>query len=271
LIAYHEYGRSLRSRFLPLALTATTLTYQVLTASRTGALILLFGLCGISWMKARQVKVRTTLLAALVAVLLFAGTAVALDKGGSRDATFQENVVGVTTTARLYLLGGVVAFDNYARGAAPAPDDNLTLRAFVLISNATLGTHYPVASLVLDRTDVPESTNVYTLYYPYFADYGWLGVLLFPAVVGFGGSLLFARARRGSRPAVILYGMVIAAILLTVGNETFFTSASAWIQAFVYAAGIYALVDRRARAVGARDSARDTQPLTALSGKESLA
>jgi len=89
-------------------------------------------------------------------------------------------------------------------------------------------------------TDTPLPTNVYTIYYTYFLDYGYLGVFILMFIIGIFSSLVFKRAYiKKEKIYIFLYGMVFAGLIISCANEFFFTTVSYWIQAIIFLYIIY--------------------------------
>jgi hypothetical protein len=135
-----------------------------------------------------------------------------------------------------------------------------TLRFYALIANA-FGGEFQIPSLVQGYARTPEPTNVYTMFMPYYADFGWLGVAVTTGLLGFTSSCIYARARRGTPVFVILYGFLFGSIVLSLANDTFFTATSYWLQILIYAFLLYrAPIILMPRGVGTDSSQPQPRP-----------
>ncbi len=63
--------------------------------------------------------------------------------------------------------------------------------------------------------------NVYSLFYPYFHDYGYLGALVVSAIVGFGCGVIYEI--RKSYYGVLIYSYVMSAVVLSLFSDYFFS------------------------------------------------
>jgi oligosaccharide repeat unit polymerase len=238
LASFYEHDRSRGKSYRMVALILLALVYQVLSTARTGAMILLFGLVGISWMKSGKLRARSALAGGGVALIVFAILGILLRKGGRAEADIGTNIYSIFGSLQLYLLGGPVAFGQYVQDLVYLEPGPRTLRFFWTIFNA-FGASTSIPSLVLSYTHVPAPTNVYTIYLPFYSDFGLPGVVILMFAIGSFATWIFQQARRSHHPFVILYGVLIASIVLTTANDTFFTALSYWIQMAFYAVVLY--------------------------------
>ena len=98
-----------------------------------------------------------------------------------------------------------------------------------------------VPALILDDTDTPAPTNVYTMYFTYYSDFGSPGVMVIMLALGGIHALVYHTARRGHPLSIILYGFLLASLLLTNANDPFLTGLSSWLQITVISLAIYSL------------------------------
>jgi oligosaccharide repeat unit polymerase len=259
MAAYYERRMRRCSAWLPLGLGTIAVAFHVMTMSRTGVLLLLCGLVGVGWMASGKVRAGTSVLGAASAVAAFSFAAVLLGKGADANASVTANVGMLWDTIRLYMFGGVVAFDQYVQGFVQLELGVRTLRFYALIANA-FGGEFQIPSLVQGYARTPEPTNVYTMFMPYYADFGWVGVAVTTCLLGFASSCIYAGARRGTPVFVILYGFLFGSIVLSLANDTFFTATSYWLQILIYAFLFYrAPIILMPRGVGT-DSSRPRRP-----------
>ncbi|HHV61378.1 MAG TPA: oligosaccharide repeat unit polymerase [Firmicutes bacterium] len=239
LIAFYENDGSRTGRTLTFAIIVLAFIYDLLTVARVGLYALIFGLIGISWMRSRRVTLKP-LLAGIAAFLpAFAGAAVVLGKGGNVNATVTENLAGVLRSLQVYALGGLVAFDKVVRDPWSFQGPRITtLRFFFAVANA-LGAHFDLPRVIPQYTMTPAPTNVYTIYFSYFLDYGWVGVGIIMFILGNITARLYQAAARGNPQAVILYGVMFWSLMVSCAAEGFFISLSYWIQAVLYTFLLY--------------------------------
>lgn len=265
LAALYEMDKSLKSRLKTVAVISVTLLFHILTVSRLGAMITIFGLVGLALIRPGKAPVKQIAVLALIFIMIFSIPAVLLGRGGSVDYSVAENVTGITESFQVYTLGGLVAFDNFVKDDSIVEIDWMTLRFFALVGNQ-MGAGIKLDSMVLEATATPSLTNVYTTFLPYYNDYGWPGIAFFSAVAGFITTWVFRSATREDHQFGVLYGLVFAALLLTSANEPFYTSISYWIQAFVFTFIFFKLPDIMTRQRTADISGSMNKPIIGQSG-----
>lgn len=239
LTAFYEKDGSRSSRWRAYILVGLALIYDLLLVARLGALLLIFGLAAISWLKAGKITGKSVAAAALVILLIFGGVAVVLGKGGSLDRSITANAYGILKTLRLYTLGGLAAFDQVVRAPLNFEDFRIsTFRFFMAVANF-FGANLDVPRYNVLYTWTPAPTNVYTIYFSYFLDFGWAGVAMIMFFLGGAAALIYRSAIRGNPQGAILYAVLVAALMVSNANEGFFTSLSYWIQAVVFTYLLY--------------------------------
>ncbi len=232
LVAFYENDGSLAGRFRAYSLMILALTYDILSAARYGAILLVFGLIGVDWIRSGRIKVKPLLAGTVALLLIFFTVAILLEKGWSLDKPILENVKSVLKVFRLYVLGGLVAFDSAVRDPSSFSEIGRisTLRFFFAIANA-FGAKIDLPRFVTLFTMTPRPTNVYTIYFSYFLDYGWAGVVMIMFALGGLMAWIYLAASRGNPQAAILYGMMLGFLMVSNSNEGFLTALSYWIQA----------------------------------------
>lgn len=106
-----------------------------------------------------------------------------------------------------------------------------TFRFFLSIASKT-GLVPPPVSLVQDFVPVPHLTNLYTTYLQYSQDFGWIGIVVLPVVIGFLYGSLFKWTMTNRQNDFALYLLVVSylPLLQTVFQETHFSLMSSWLQ-----------------------------------------
>jgi oligosaccharide repeat unit polymerase len=148
-----------------------------------------------------------------------------------RDASAEVDVVSFFD---IYLFSGAVAFDNLDVTNFSTDGSNV-FRLFYAVAH-TLGFPVEVKPTILDYTSVGnmEVTNVYTVMYPYYVDFGYVGVFIFGLVNGAVGGALF-RASRTNHAALVLYALFASFVFLGFLGDFFITNLSSFIQYVIYA------------------------------------
>jgi len=225
---------SRRSRIRTGTMICVTLAYYACTGSRLGALTTLFGVIAIGCLRAKTLPLKKLILSCCLLVALFAAPAIFLNKGGDAAWGVRDNIDGVARSLRMYAVSGLVSFDQVVRTRTPfTPDSRYALRPFYRVAQEFDETVSPPEA-ILPETQVPEITNVYSIYFPYYISFGWFGTLLFMSVNGALLAWLYEHARAGSHPALVLYGLGAASIAISGNSDSLLSGASFWIQAAAF-------------------------------------
>ena len=235
LVGVAEEGLRRRERFIVNFMVLMTLLYSILMASSAGAAYILGAVLGIKSVKKGQVRAVIAALTLVGFVLLFVIVAVVLGKGRTNpSASLSENIAPAVEIVEWYTLGGVVAFDRVVQNPSGMRSSWSISRFFLLTANK-LGASFEVPSLHAEYTMISPSmkTNVYTMYFSYFQDYGWPGIVVLPYVLGYALTWTYRKARSGSRGALVLYGLTFSGILVSGFSEVFFLALNTLLKAIV--------------------------------------
>lgn len=107
-----------------------------------------------------------------------------------------------------------------------------TFRFYYAVAHS-LGQSMPPAEVILDYVEIPELTNVYTGLFPYYYDFGMVGIVLFSLIIGLLFGLLYYTAGRGGLLALFSYGALIVCLLSMFFNDLFFAGVSGHLQVII--------------------------------------
>lgn len=130
---------------------------------------------------------------------------------------------------RLYLLGGVAAFGQYVDSVKELDWGTNIFRTPALVLGK-LGIHVEVPTLTKEYRYVPDPTNVYTFYRPYFDDFGYVGVVLAPFIFGVFYGKVYRLARAGSRVFILCFALSLYPLFMQFFQDQYFTLLSTWVQ-----------------------------------------
>ena len=232
IAAVVRIGENTKAKVITGVLVAIALLCQILSASRTGVGILLFGLAGAYAMKAPKNSYRGMLGVVAVFVGIFVLVASVLGKMNVEGLGSQSPVQAVALMARHYLISGVLAFDHVVQDPSAFKNGLHSFRFFAILLNG-IGFNIHVPELVLDYVWIPYPTNIYTMYFPTYVDFGVMGVIAYTTIIGWITGLAYRAARSGSMVWCALYGLMFAKLLVSGITEHFIVSMSYWIQAAV--------------------------------------
>jgi oligosaccharide repeat unit polymerase len=197
----------------------------LLTFSRNPIVALATGIAFILRLKGR-VSARTLAVAGSVVFAIAMSVAGALHKGPDLD-TGVSPIVGYAHSTGLYFAGGALGFSAVMDNPVIVGEPGLSLTFFRQIA-ALWGVPFHETGWALQEFTT-EIGNVYTVYYNYWTDAGWLGVLTYACVAGFLTTLVYLRARAGSLVATVAFGIVGQGILMSGTADEIFSSPTPWI------------------------------------------
>jgi len=128
-------------------------------------------------------------------------------------------------------------------------DNSLPIGAYVFRFLYAVGyrlgiTQVQPMNIVLSFIEVPKPTNVFTVIYPFYFDFGLLGVLLGALFYGLFFSFLYLFSIKGRRMALTLYSGYSISLFLQFFIEMFIMTFSSNLQIFIWVVLIY-LLSRR--------------------------
>ena len=134
----------------------------------------------------------------------------------------------------IYILSGSVAFDHF-NPVSFASGSNV-FRFFVALTNRLGLTSVTANETILEYTTIgPDSiTNVYTVLFPYFVDFGYIGVIVFSVINGLLCGYFYKKSKN-SEPALIMYAMLAYTIVFSFLGEILFANLSTFLQYAIYA------------------------------------
>jgi oligosaccharide repeat unit polymerase len=251
---FYESDGSWRWRLRSITAVVLVLAYGFLSGSKQNVLIV-FVLFFVSWIRTGRLRLRILALSTAVVVTLFsigiffvnlASNAAAVGGAGS-------TVRRVANTVLAYWLGGVVAFSRVAE----EPDSikaTQNIWRFFLELGRNLGFDVEVPALHLPYTIISGDPsikflgiNVYTIYFSYFPDFGWAGVIIGMLFVGAITTAIWKRAARGSAPYSLIYASLCLGIVLSFFADYFWLNLNFYIKAGVFYATLYVLIPKLAR------------------------
>lgn len=218
--------------------------YSLSTTARIGALMLGFSLVGIACIRNAKINIKALLIGSIGTVSIFSLGAVVLNKGASIETSLGENISSISDGIQAYALSGIVAFDQVINGYSGVTSDFRSLRFFGAFAKA-IGFDVNLPSSNLDYTLVPIPTNIYTIYFGYFTDFGWIGLIALMFLLGLITSWIFKRAVNKDPFSMIMYSLIFSSLILTCASDPFLISLSYWIQATIFLKAVFLFTRER--------------------------
>ncbi len=171
----------------------------------------------------QKVKLRTIFLWCLFIIVFFYGFNLL------RSNVDAENYGTFGKFFSMYILSPSVAFSK----TQEILNDQIGTRSFTFIysfANKIFGTDYTVMPNLQEFVWVPIPTNVYTVFQPFFQDFGYKGVALFASVYGVITGFIYRLARSGGQVARCVYAYVVYILMLQFFQEVFIVGISDLFQ-----------------------------------------
>jgi oligosaccharide repeat unit polymerase len=142
-----------------------------------------------------------------------------------------------------YWLGGLVAFERIVQDPHAIESTQSIGRFFVETANS-LGAQFYVPSLHAEYTDISGTlnTNVYTIYFTYYKDFGLGVTALLMCGVGFLCGYVYEWARNGRPIPVLFYAILAVAILLSIHAEHFLIGLNGYVKTALFFFVLYKVV-----------------------------
>lgn len=99
---------------------------------------------------------------------------------------------------------------------------------FAILSKA--GFDFRVVDLIQPVADTRLGGNVYTVFMPYYRDFGVVGVVIFMTFIGCFHSYVDRLSRLGNPLAVLVNGILYYALLMQFFQDQYFSLLSQWVQ-----------------------------------------
>lgn len=220
IIELFLYNKLYRNRFLIVLIINIALA--VFSMAKTSIFFLIFPAIIMLFIKKRLSRFKLFMaLATIVLLFILAGVV----RGG--DASFDY----ILDMFKVYTLGGLPALDILLKEAgAPSVWGMHVFKFFYTFANV-FG-----AGIDLTNTNdigyayVPFATNVFTVMYPFAADFGYWGIAIFGAINGAVAGMLYRLITKGVVWAYFLYAFWAGTLCLQFFGEYLFTNLSYIIQ-----------------------------------------
>lgn len=221
------------------------LIYGSLTGAKSNSVKLFLMLMFISFMREKKIRLKLVFGYLATIVVFFSVGLIAVNFAyevhDSLWDTMHATVIGIQN----YWLGSLVAFN--AIVADPLiMESTQCLNRFFLETANHLGADYYVPILHADFSAISSSqeSNTYTIYFSYFKDYGWFGVITGMMFLGGLTTWLYKATRSRSPVSVGIYSMFGTGLLLSIHAEHFVLGLNGYLKAVLFFLLIYHVLSR---------------------------
>lgn len=175
----------------------------------------------------------------------FSTFAIVLGKGGATEASFIENLTSITETFFSYLVGPTVAFSETTKNSSVccAYGEN-SFRTFLALYSK-IDASVQVPALIKEYTYTPDPVNVYTVFHPYYLDFGLLGITIGMLFIGVIHGILYKKQWDGPHWH-IAYIISFYPIFMQFYQDQYFNLLSMWLQFFALIT-LLSVIEKRMR------------------------
>lgn len=171
----------------------------------------------------QKVRLRNIIIA-LVAVFFLFYAFNFIRSGGDED-----NATTLIDFLSIYVLSPSVAFEQVQEKLTDQFGSRSFAFVYAVLSKLGIG-HYEVEQKLQEFVFVPIPTNVYTVFQPFYEDFGYRGVAFFASVYGAFTGWLYRLCRNGGAFSRCLYAYVLMTLVLQFYQENLILSLSVLIQ-----------------------------------------
>jgi oligosaccharide repeat unit polymerase len=193
------------------------------------------------WLLNTKVSFKKLLLAALSLAFFFSLVGFLTEKGADLEADFFSNISTMFQSFTEYLLGPVTAFQEQMHMSAHFHFGRNTFRSvYALLYDLNL-IDTPPQNLVQQFIHIPFRTNAYTIFSPYFLDFGYVGVSVFMVLLGGLYGLLYYFSTVNRLFFQYLFLILALPLFMSFFQDMFFSLLSQWIQYLLFALVVFGL------------------------------
>ena len=204
---------------------AAPLMMNVLTFARTPIYMLLVGVMAILMFR-NTIRKRTVVVYALLGLSLGIFMGSVLGKGPEFNAG-NNFLYSIVEKVAVYIVGGPVGFGYVMETPTSVSEIGLSLRFFTQAASS-FGMDITLPHNVLGEfSDILG--NVYTIYFAYWLDWGWWGVIVISLIMGYLCTAVYVFARLGNPVAGVAFGLVAGSMLNSAIGDGIFGSSIPWL------------------------------------------
>lgn len=150
---------------------------------------------------------------------------------GLRNAHESESESFANTFA-IYLFSSMPAFETLKYTPIKEHFGENTFRFFYALFNG-FGAHYELKKTILDYVSVPQPTNIYSVLYPFYVDFGYWGIGIFGFIYGLIYFILYKGYKARNDLMLFLFAVIVPYVFIQFSGEFIFTNLSTNLQFLV--------------------------------------
>ena len=184
------------------------IAYGSVAGSKGPALTILLTVAFLTWLRLGRVTFTSAVAIALLCIVCFSVGLLVINYSYVQFSSARQASTQLAWVLPSYWLGGPVAFDQIVRDPGSVPSSQ-PIDSFFVESANSLGAQFETVSPHAQFTSISSDgdindTNVYTIYFSYYKDYGWFGMIVLMTIAGFCLTLLYQLALRMGPVSLIL-------------------------------------------------------------------
>lgn len=233
LTFYNNFKKGLLN-FKFIILTISALFYVYISTGRTFAL-LLFALILFPLIIQQKVSKKALAISGIVLIFIFVGIASMTAKGGyDPELNFEENVQVILNPLRSYTVAPFIAMGRI-HDRLDQQVLEMGINSFRFFFAILSGLHLVDAppSLIKSYEQVPDMTNVYTVYEVYVKDFGILGYYI-PVFLLIMHWNFYIFARKYGGIWIFICSFLYYPLIMQFFQDQYFSLLSTWIQMIVW-------------------------------------
>jgi len=246
--AWYIRGTKPMGRILAVVAVGGAVVVNALTGAKISIVTLIITLAAMSALQAKGHSVQKLAGGLIMGLTVFAIGTLLINFAFVPSAGVGGTIRLAGQTTLDYWLGGPAAFSNVV--AQPQGfESTQPLMTFFLNTARSLGLRNtsPALHAAYSAIGAGRDTNVYTIYFTYFKDHGWLGMVGLCALLGGSLTLLWRSARRGTVLSLLMYALCIPSLLLSIQAEHFWTDLNELIKLLALLGLVFATWKTKAR------------------------
>ena len=246
---FYEMDGTRMRRWLALCAIILALVYGGMTGAKGNAVKLVLTLFFVASIKNRQLRIGPLLARLVIAISLFSFGLVMINFAFEASSGPGAVAMRLVEAIQSYWLGGLVGFDQIAQNPSIV-ESTQSIDRFFLETARSLGmnVYVPPRHAPFLWISPTMHTNIYTIYFSYFKDLGWIGTTIIMFGLGLLLTMLYRNVMRGGVIGGIFYANFCVALIFTLYWEHFFTGLNGYIKMLIFLTFIYKflpLLERR--------------------------
>jgi oligosaccharide repeat unit polymerase len=242
-MAYEMDGTRSR-RWRTVIAVAVTFMYGVISATKMSLITIILYVFFVYSIKRKHVNVRTLLTISLICIIVFVAGMLAINYSYMSFASTTDMLAFLFgRMVGAWWLGGIVAFSQIAETPNIIISTQPIYRFFLETARSLgMNVYVPPKHAEYLNFSPYADTNAYTIYFCYFKDYGWAGMVILMLFLGAALVILYRKALRGGPVAVQFYAMMCGALVLSFVTEHFFLGLNFYLKAAIFYYVLYKIV-----------------------------